>query len=111
MNAVNLEILEKEVGAETKVSTPDWSAILNRATVTAEELQQMNIPEREFLLQPFFKVADFGILYAQRGVGKTWLGYLIARGVSQGTSVGLIPLSELFITDQRAPVQARRGRW
>lgn len=75
-------------GTET-ASLPDWSAILNQATVTAEELQQMAISEREFLLQPFFKVADFGILYAQRGVGKTWLGYLIARGVSQGTAVGL----------------------
>ncbi len=89
-----MKILEKEVGLpeveiEANNSTPDWSAILNQATVTAEELQEMKIQPREFLLQPFFKVGDFGILYAQRGVGKTWLGYLIARGVSQGTSVGL----------------------
>ena len=38
---------------------------------------------------------------------------LIQLGYKQGGTAGfgLIPLSELFITDQRAPVQARRGRW
>src|SRR5436190_7593485 len=69
-------------------STPDWSDILNGATVTASELQRMEIAPRESLLEPFFKVGDFGILFSQRGVGKTWLAHAIARGVSQGTAVG-----------------------
>lgn len=97
MSEVDLEFLEREVGAfhaestitGVNVSKPDWEAMLSRATVTADELQRLEIAPREFLVRPFFKIGDFGFLYAQRGVGKTWLGYLIARGVSQGTQVGL----------------------
>ena len=51
---------------------PGWLDILNGATVTASELQRMEIAPRECLLEPFFKVGDFGILFSQRGVGKTW---------------------------------------
>src|SRR5262249_30051643 len=47
----------------------DWVAELNNATVTAFELQHLEVPKREFILEPFFKVADFGIISAQRGVG------------------------------------------
>src|SRR5690242_17188982 len=73
---------------ESSIPTKNWVADLNNATVTAFELQRLEVPKREFILEPFFKVADFGIISAQRGVGKTWLGCLIARGVSQGTAVG-----------------------
>jgi len=68
---------------------PGWLDILNGATVTASELQRMEIAPRECLLEPFFKVGDFGILFSQRGVGTTWLAHAIARGVSQATVVGL----------------------
>jgi len=111
---LDMEILEKVVGVpDVEVSSPDWSVILNRATVTAEELQEMKIQEREFLLQPFFKVGDFGILYAQRGVGKTWLGYLIARGVAQGTNVGLWTCPKacpVLVVDGEMPLDLTKER-
>jgi len=108
------EILDvPDVSTDTNQPPPDWLAILNRATVTADELQRMEILPREFLLQPFFKVSDFGILYAQRGVGKTWLGYLIARGVSQGTSVGLWTCPKpraVLVVDGEMPLDLTKER-
>jgi putative DNA primase/helicase len=105
-----LDTPDVETGTQT---VPDWAAILQRATVTALEFQQMKIQEREFLLQPFFKVADFGILYAQRGVGKTWLGYLIARGVSQGTGVGIWKCPKpraVLVVDGEMPLDLSKER-
>jgi hypothetical protein len=91
-----MEIIQKQIGVATAPifthtnakPAPNWPEILAAATVTADELQHMDVPKREFVLEPFFKTADFGLISAQRGVGKTWLGYSIARGVSQGTAVG-----------------------
>jgi len=99
--------------ADASESTPNWSMILNQATVTADELQLMEIPAREFLLEPFFKVGDFGILYAQRGIGKTWLGYLIARAVSQGSAAGLWTCPKprpVLVVDGEMPLDLTKER-
>jgi putative DNA primase/helicase len=118
MSAVDLKVLEEKVGKpdlgiKAEPPTPNWLAILNKATVKASELQSMIIPPREFLLRPFFKVGDFGILFAQRGVGKTWLGYGIGRGVSQGTGVGLWTCDEarpVLLVDGEMPLDLSQDR-
>jgi hypothetical protein len=119
MSALDLEVLEKEVAPlpsgdpAVHGAKPDWHEILSRGTVNAEELQHMQIAPREFLMEPFFKVADFGILFAQRGVGKTWLGYLIARGVAQGTAVGLWMCPKprrVLVVDGEMPLDLTRDR-
>ncbi len=48
----------------------------------------MALPKREPLLLPFLNEGDYGIIYAPRGVGKTWLGLLIAKAVATAGRVG-----------------------
>lgn len=43
---------------------------------------------RKPLLGQWFCEGDLGLIYAFRGVGKTWLALLIAKALAQGGSVG-----------------------
>lgn len=119
MSAIDLGSLEKELGlpeqlADSRTDTgADWLQILNQGIVSADELHRLKSPPREFLLKPFFKVGDFGILFAQRGIGKTWLGYLIARGVSQGSGVGLWACPQprpVLVVDGEMPLDLTQER-
>jgi putative DNA primase/helicase len=98
---------------DTSGSTSDWFEILNQGIMGADELHLLKCPPREFLVEPFFKVGDFGIIYAQRGIGKTWLAYLIARGVSQGTSIGLWTCPQprrVLVVDGEMPLDLSQQR-
>ncbi|GHC41156.1 hypothetical protein GCM10007100_02260 [Roseibacillus persicicus] len=46
------------------------------------------IPERATYLSPFFREGDYGILFAPRGVGKSWLSLLMGKALSEGMGVG-----------------------
>ncbi len=53
-------------------------------TVSLHELQQMLIPERDMLLSPIIPAKGLVMAYAQRGIGKTFLGLNIAFAVASG---------------------------
>jgi AAA domain len=70
-------------GAQT-----NWLATIDRATVTSSELACLPLNERRPLLGDWLCEGDYGIIFAPRGVGKTWLGLLIAEAVATGGHVG-----------------------
>ena len=53
-------------------------------TVTLHELQAMTIPERDMLLAPIIPAKGLVMAFAQRGIGKTFLGLNIAYAVASG---------------------------
>lgn len=53
-------------------------------TVTLHDLQAMAIPERDMLLAPIIPAKGLVMAYAQRGIGKTFLGLNIAYAVASG---------------------------
>ncbi|HRF08055.1 MAG TPA: AAA family ATPase [Xanthobacteraceae bacterium] len=53
---------------------------------TAQELVAMDIPPREFIIAPFLPVGSLSMVYAARGLGKTWFSLELSRTVSQGES-------------------------
>src|SRR5262249_10132659 len=59
------------VSVAPKVLKP-WKTMVREALLTAKQLSTLEIPAREYILEPFLKVGDYGIIHAQRGVGKTW---------------------------------------
>ncbi|MBA2435100.1 MAG: AAA family ATPase [Chthoniobacterales bacterium] len=65
-----------------------WSRAIEQAVVTSSELATLELAPRARLLGDWFCEGDLGIIYAFRGVGKTWLALLIARALSEGDSVG-----------------------
>jgi hypothetical protein len=67
---------------------PSWDDSLKLAACTSEDLRSLEIEPREPILSDFFKTGDLGFIYAARGVGKSWLGLYIARGIASGEDVG-----------------------
>ena len=51
------------------------------------EFLSMSIPERGYLLSPILPVQGIGILYAPRGIGKTFAALSIAVAVASGGAV------------------------
>lgn len=52
--------------------------------LTQEELSRQDIPPREFLLSEWMPKDSFGMVYAPRGVGKSWFCMALAAAVSEG---------------------------
>lgn len=64
------------------------TALFKNSTVSGAVFRDMKIPERETLLAPFFKAGDYGIIFAPRGVGKSWLSLMIAKALTEGGPLG-----------------------
>jgi putative DNA primase/helicase len=56
--------------------------------ITAEKLHTVYIEPRACFCGDWFRSGDYGMVYAVKGVGKTWLCIDIARGIATGTQVG-----------------------
>lgn len=49
------------------------------------ELMQMHVPEREDIVAPFIKTSSLNMLFAMRGIGKTWIALMMGISVARGT--------------------------
>jgi hypothetical protein len=65
-----------------------WDRAIAKSVVTSTEIANLQLQLRKQLLGDWFCEGDQGMIYAYRGVGKTWLGLLIAKALSQGGNVG-----------------------
>jgi AAA domain/Domain of unknown function (DUF6371)/CHC2 zinc finger len=52
--------------------------------ISAAQLSEMDVPVREMVIDPFIPTSSINLLFAQRGVGKTWVGMTLAKAVVQG---------------------------
>jgi hypothetical protein len=66
----------------------NWLENIDTSTVRSSELATMELSSRRPLLSEWLCEGDYGIIFAPRGVGKTWLGLLIAKAVATGGRVG-----------------------
>ncbi len=66
----------------------NWLENIDRSTVRSSELATMQLSSRKPLLGAWLCEGDYGLIYAPRGVGKTWLGLLIAKAVAIAGRVG-----------------------
>lgn len=55
--------------------------------ISAPDLLAMNIPPRRMLLDPWLPEGGLAMLYAPRGIGKTWAALALANAVASGGSV------------------------
>ncbi|MFQ9868298.1 MAG: AAA family ATPase [Bilophila wadsworthia] len=65
------------------------------------EFLSMSIPERGYLLSPVLPVQGIGILYAPRGIGKTFAALSTLLAVASGGAV----------FNWRAPMPSERCMW
>lgn len=82
------QTLAKEMVEAEVTSTNPHIALFKSSTVSGSALQEMKIPERETLLSPFFRAGDYGIIFAPRGVGKSWLSLMISKALTEGGNLG-----------------------
>lgn len=61
---------------------PAYTTGLN--SMNAEELMKAEFPPRNLLLAPWLPEKGLAMLYAPRGIGKTWAGLSIAHAVASG---------------------------
>ena len=53
--------------------------------LSLEEILTIEVPERTFLLDPWLPSQGLVMIYAERGVGKTWFALWVAFAVASGT--------------------------
>jgi putative DNA primase/helicase len=65
-----------------------WLTTIDTATVRSSALASLTLKQRSPLLDDWLCEGDYGIIFASRGVGKTWFGLLIAKAVATGGRLG-----------------------
>ncbi len=81
--------------------------------ITVGQLLELEIPERQFLLEPWLREKEIAMIHAWRGVGKTYVGLSIAYAIASGgrflTWHAPRPRKVLYI-DGEMPVRAMQER-
>ena len=67
-------------------SAKDCSPSLSRFVISAPALSKMTLPPREFIIGRFMPTQGLSMVYAERGLGKTWLCMTLALSVAKGES-------------------------
>ena len=85
----------------------NWLATIDTATVPSSALASLTLKQRSPLLADWLCEGDYGIIFAPRGVGKTWFGLLIAKAVARGGRLGEWkapePASVLYVDGEMPP--------
>jgi len=78
----------REKEEEEPTTTRQWLAAMERAQVCTEAFLDLEVPPKKRLLGDFMLEADLAILYAPRGLGKTWLTAIMAHAIAEGNPCG-----------------------
>jgi AAA domain-containing protein len=108
--AIQSNLVAVDAEAVRGLQTSDdssWIEAIDKSIVSSSELESLNLQPRKKLLDEWFCEGDLGFIFAVRGVGKTWLGLLIARALSEGEKLGdwqvKEPVKVVFIDGEMPP--------
>jgi hypothetical protein len=74
---------------------------LQEAIMTGNELQVYTPPHRPPLIGKWMKQGDFGIVFAWRGIGKTWFAFLMMRSLVYGRRIASLGFFMLMVKWRR----------
>jgi len=75
----------------TPVQTNDadfFKSIIYEHLVKEEDFKSMKLPDRPYYMEPWLRAGTLALLYAERGIGKTWLCLCIAIAITHKLSIG-----------------------
>jgi len=101
---------QMEIGAVNHQSLYD---ALNAAVVPFNQLNAQGIPPKRPIMGDWFKEGDYGIMFAQRGVGKTWLSMGMASALNSKDSFGPWPVHDspgVLYVDGEMPAESIHQR-
>lgn len=79
-------------GSESVLSAfspkPDKPELLEKSVLKASDLVQMPATNRRVLLHPWLTTKSIGMVYAPRGVGKSWFALGVAKAIASGSAFG-----------------------
>ena len=65
---------------------------LRRFIRTAAAFSREKIPPREYIVEPFLPTSSLSMIYAMRGVGKTWFALSLGVAISHGNDFLRFPV-------------------
>ena len=74
--------------ATAEKEEPSMSEMLTSSLLSSSELQDAHVPDRKIYLGGWLCEADYGIIFAPRGVGKTWQSMALAHAISANKAFG-----------------------
>src|SRR4029077_6322881 len=74
--------------AEDSTEDKEWQEALTKGLTRSANLNHLAIKPRPKVIDYWAYQGDLGFIFAPRGLGKTWLGMLIAHGLATGTDIG-----------------------
>lgn len=57
---------------------------LTNFLLSAKTLAALDIPPRDMIVEPFIATNSMNMMYARRGLGKTWVGLTLAKAITLG---------------------------
>jgi hypothetical protein len=103
-----LETLDAKLAGSDKLID-----VFSKATVSFPELVKLEIPPRRKIVGDWLCEADYGIVFAPRGVGKTWISLGLATAISGKESFGPWKIEDrpkILYIDGEMPVELIRQR-
>jgi AAA domain len=77
-----------EHAAEVEEPRKPWEQCLREGMCSSKELGSINIIPPKLLVGDWLREGDLGFIFAQRGIGKTWLALDLAHGIAEKANVG-----------------------
>ena len=59
---------------------------LRAHVLSAEEMKALVVPDREYIVTPFLPTSSLSMIYAERGLGKTWFAMSMCVAISHGNN-------------------------
>lgn len=107
-----LQEVRRQLEASEHLSVPD-NNVPSLVSLDMGEFLSMSIPERGYLLSPILPVQGIGIMYAPRGIGKTFAALSVAVAVASGGTIfnwrAPMPKRTLYV-DGEMPATSMQSR-
>src|ERR1700746_1268207 len=92
-----------------------WSSALTMGAITSKEFASFQIIPRRKIIDSWCFEGDLGFVFAARGIGKTWLGMYMAKGLATNQNIGPWTIHDentvLYLDGEMPPSDVKLRDW